>query len=178
MIWFSERSNWGQLYLYDLQTGRLKNAVTTGEGNVSETLRVDEKNRMVYFLGVGKEIKRETVLFDALGNLIGRVDFFRKSIGEGDYWDIIELKGPQDLIVAGAESAHPHIANRAVAAIRQANDYRTLIDENPQIRARLLAQGIKVRRPKLLIVAGRRNPGCAGRGIDGVRPGRFTCQFR
>jgi dipeptidyl aminopeptidase/acylaminoacyl peptidase len=58
VIWFSERDNWGQLYLYDLQTGKLKNPITTGEGNVSETLKVDEKNRLVYFLAVGKEKAR------------------------------------------------------------------------------------------------------------------------
>jgi dipeptidyl aminopeptidase/acylaminoacyl peptidase len=59
VIWFSERDNWGQLYLYDLQTGKLKNPITTGEGNVSQTLGVDEKNRVVYFLGVGKEKGRD-----------------------------------------------------------------------------------------------------------------------
>ena len=59
VIWFSERDNWGQLYLYDLQTGTLKNPITTGEGNVSQTLRVDERNRVVYFLGVGKEKGRD-----------------------------------------------------------------------------------------------------------------------
>ena len=30
VIWFSERHNWGQLYLYDAQTGRLKHQLTTG----------------------------------------------------------------------------------------------------------------------------------------------------
>ncbi len=59
VIWFSERGNWGQLYLYDLETGRLKNQITAGEGNVTEVLRVDEKNRMIYFLGVGKEKGRD-----------------------------------------------------------------------------------------------------------------------
>ncbi|WP_049620717.1 S9 family peptidase [Frateuria defendens] len=53
-IWFSERSNWGQLYLYDLDTGKLKRAVTTGEGNVTEVLRVDAKTRTVWFRGVGR----------------------------------------------------------------------------------------------------------------------------
>ncbi len=55
VIWFSERSNWGHLYLYDLATGRLKNQITTGDWNVTQLLRVDEKNRMLYFLGVGRE---------------------------------------------------------------------------------------------------------------------------
>jgi dipeptidyl aminopeptidase/acylaminoacyl peptidase len=55
IIWFSERDNWGQLYLYDLETGKLKNQITTGEGNVTQLLRVDEKKRLLYFLAVGKE---------------------------------------------------------------------------------------------------------------------------
>jgi dipeptidyl-peptidase 4 len=54
-IWFSERSNWGQLYLYDLKTGQLKNEITHGEGPVTQVLRVDEKARVIYFLADGKE---------------------------------------------------------------------------------------------------------------------------
>ncbi len=59
VIWFSERDNWGQLYLYDLPTGNLKSSIPSGEGNVSQILRVDEKNRLVYFLAVGKEKGRD-----------------------------------------------------------------------------------------------------------------------
>lgn len=59
IIWFSERDNWGQLYLYDAATGQLKNQITSGEGNVTQILRVDEKNRKIYFLAVGKEEGRD-----------------------------------------------------------------------------------------------------------------------
>jgi len=59
VIWFSERDNWGQLYLYDLETGRLKNPITSGEGNVTRVLRFDEKNRVLYFTGVGRERGRD-----------------------------------------------------------------------------------------------------------------------
>ena len=59
IIWFSERDNWGQLYLYDLKTGKLKSQITSGEGNVTQVLRVDEKGRVIYFLGVGKEKGRD-----------------------------------------------------------------------------------------------------------------------
>jgi dienelactone hydrolase len=55
LLWFSERDNWGQMYLYDIATGKLKNQITHGEGNVTQVLHVDEKNRTIYFLGVGKE---------------------------------------------------------------------------------------------------------------------------
>jgi dipeptidyl aminopeptidase/acylaminoacyl peptidase len=58
-IWFSEQSDWGQLYLYDLTTGKLKNQITTGEGNVTQINRLDEKNRVIYFQGVGKEKGRD-----------------------------------------------------------------------------------------------------------------------
>jgi dipeptidyl aminopeptidase/acylaminoacyl peptidase len=59
VIWFSERDNWGQLYLYDLKTGELKQQITTGEGNVTQLLHVDEQQRLLYFLGVGKETGRD-----------------------------------------------------------------------------------------------------------------------
>ena len=59
VIWYSQRDNWGQLYLYDLTTGKLKNQITTGEGNVTQLLRVDEQNRQLYYLGVGKEKGRD-----------------------------------------------------------------------------------------------------------------------
>jgi len=59
VIWFSERDNWGQLYLYDLATGKLKHQITSGEGNVAQLLKVDEKNRVLYFLGAGKEKGRD-----------------------------------------------------------------------------------------------------------------------
>jgi len=58
-IWFSQRENWGQLYLHDLQTGKLKHPITSGEGNVTQLLRVDEPTRTVYFQGVGKEFGRD-----------------------------------------------------------------------------------------------------------------------
>jgi dipeptidyl-peptidase-4 len=58
-VWFSERDNWGHLYLYDSETGKLKNQITKGEWNVTQLLRVDEKNRQLYFLGVGREKGRD-----------------------------------------------------------------------------------------------------------------------
>ena len=59
VLWFSERDNWGQLYLYDAATGKLKNQITHGDGNVTQVLHVDEKARVIYFLAVGKEAGRD-----------------------------------------------------------------------------------------------------------------------
>jgi dipeptidyl-peptidase-4 len=59
VIWFSERDDWGQLYLYDLATGRLKTKITSGEGNVGQLRGVDEKTRTLYFVGNAKEKGRD-----------------------------------------------------------------------------------------------------------------------
>ncbi len=58
-LWFSERDGWGQMYLYDAATGKLKNQITQGEGNVTQVLSVDEKARRLFFVGVGKEAGRD-----------------------------------------------------------------------------------------------------------------------
>ena len=54
-IWFSEKSNWGHLYLYDVNTGQLKNAITSGDWNVTRISHIDEKDRVIFFEGVGRE---------------------------------------------------------------------------------------------------------------------------
>ncbi len=55
ILWYSERDNWGHLYLYDSTNGKLKNQITKGDWLVSRVLKVDEKNRMIYFMGHGRE---------------------------------------------------------------------------------------------------------------------------
>ena len=54
IIWYSERDNWGHLYLYDAVTGKLKNQITKGDFVVTQMLKVDEKKRVIYFLADGK----------------------------------------------------------------------------------------------------------------------------
>lgn len=55
ILWYSERDNWGHLYLYDSTTGKLKNQITKGDWLVTRLVKVDEKNRVIYFMGCGKE---------------------------------------------------------------------------------------------------------------------------
>jgi dipeptidyl aminopeptidase/acylaminoacyl peptidase len=59
IIWFSERDNWGHLYLFDLKSGREKWPITSGDGNVTQLLRVDDKARTLYFVAVGREPGRD-----------------------------------------------------------------------------------------------------------------------
>lgn len=59
VLWFSERDDWGQLYLYDLTTGALKRQVTQGTGNLMSIARIDEKTRTLWFVGNAKEANRD-----------------------------------------------------------------------------------------------------------------------
>jgi dipeptidyl aminopeptidase/acylaminoacyl peptidase len=54
-IWFSERDNWGHLYLYDAATGKLKNQITKGDWLVTKLLKVDETKRLIYFMANGRQ---------------------------------------------------------------------------------------------------------------------------
>ena len=55
VLWYSQRDDWGHLYLYDLARGTMKNQVTSGEGPVTRIARVDEKSRQVWFVAMGRE---------------------------------------------------------------------------------------------------------------------------
>lgn len=59
IIWYSERDDWGHLYLYNAETGKVKNQITKGNFVVTRVLKVDEKKRVVYFEANGSEKLRD-----------------------------------------------------------------------------------------------------------------------
>ncbi len=54
IIHWSERDGWAHLYLYD-NNGNLKNQITSGAWHCEGIVKVDEKNRIIYFVANGKE---------------------------------------------------------------------------------------------------------------------------
>jgi dipeptidyl-peptidase-4 len=48
IIWMSERDGWNHLYLYDANTGRVKNQITQGEWVVRGVDRVDNEKRQIW----------------------------------------------------------------------------------------------------------------------------------
>ncbi len=58
-IWYSERDDWGHLYLYDLTTGRVKNQITKGNFVVLRIVKIDERSRTIYFEANGREAGRD-----------------------------------------------------------------------------------------------------------------------
>jgi dipeptidyl aminopeptidase/acylaminoacyl peptidase len=55
IIWASERDGWNHLYLYDSETGAVKQQITKGEWVVREVAFVDDSNRYIVFQAGGIE---------------------------------------------------------------------------------------------------------------------------
>ncbi|MQY79013.1 MAG: prolyl oligopeptidase family serine peptidase, partial [Bacteroidetes bacterium] len=53
IIWASERDGWNHLYLFNSQTGKMKNQITKGEWVVRDVVHVDEDNRQIVFRASG-----------------------------------------------------------------------------------------------------------------------------
>lgn len=62
VIWTSERDGWNHLYLFDYNTGKVKNQITKGEWVVRKVIHVDESNRKIIFEGSGKNKNEDPYL--------------------------------------------------------------------------------------------------------------------
>ena len=58
-LWFSQKSDWGHLYLHDLTTGKLKRQITSGDWNVTQVEHLDPASRTIWLRGVGHEAGRD-----------------------------------------------------------------------------------------------------------------------
>jgi hypothetical protein len=58
VLWYSLRDGWGHLYYYS-SSGRLQHQVTRGEWMVRAIVRVDERERRLYFAASGREPGRD-----------------------------------------------------------------------------------------------------------------------
>lgn len=57
IIWYSERDDWGHLYLYNAATGALKNQITKGKWLVTSVEKVDEQSRVIFFNACGLDAR-------------------------------------------------------------------------------------------------------------------------
>ncbi len=66
LLWYSERTGWAHLYLYDLETGALKNSVTQGDWLVRQTLHFDAVRREVFVQTAGRYPERDPYYRDVV----------------------------------------------------------------------------------------------------------------
>ncbi len=135
LIWWSQRDNWIHLYLYDLTSGQLENRITTGNGNVVDIVRVDERARTIYFTAQGKES--------------GRDPYFRHFYRIGFDGRGQRLLTPEnaDHSIAMAPNGRSFVDTYStpdtppVSLLRNANDGRTLVELEHTDISRLVATG-------------------------------------
>jgi len=89
------------------------------------------------------------------GEEIYRVDFCRCRFGD-DYWDFIELKSPQAPFIV-KRGSHSKLSSAIQLGIEQAQDYSDFMEESVNRYELEKKEGIKVFRPKLLLVGGRKD---------------------
>jgi dipeptidyl-peptidase 4 len=53
ILWASERSGWNHLYRYEIATGQVINAVTSGDWNVRRIEHIDSESGLIWFFAVG-----------------------------------------------------------------------------------------------------------------------------
>jgi dipeptidyl aminopeptidase/acylaminoacyl peptidase len=140
-IWFSERDGWGQLYLYDLKTGKLKQQITHGEGNVTQVLRVDPATRTIWFRGVGKEAG-----VDPYYQQFYKIGF------DGKHQTLLTPEKADHTISLSDDGryfadAYSTPTTAPVTVLRDANDGRTLHDIAKADISRLTATGWKPPEP-------------------------------
>lgn len=93
IIWYSERDNWGHLYLYNAKTGRLKHQITQGDFVVTRVRKIDQENRVIYFEANGREKGRNPYFTHFY-----RIDFSGKNLQlltpeDGDHRISLSPKG-------------------------------------------------------------------------------------
>jgi len=63
IVWMSERDGWSHLYLYDGDTGAVKNQITRGAWAVHNVDRVDEAKRQIWFTANGMNAGQDPYFF-------------------------------------------------------------------------------------------------------------------
>ena len=114
-LWFSQKSDWGHLYLHDLATGREKRQVTGGDWNVTRIGRFDPASRTLWFAGVGREAGRDPYF----------VHYYKVGIDGGE----VQLLTPEDahhVITPSEDGRHfvdvySTVATAPVAVLRDAD---------------------------------------------------------
>ena len=146
-LWWTQKSGWGHLYLHDLETGKQKRALTSGDWNVTELVRLDAESRTVWFHGVGREAGRDPYFRH----------FYRASLDGGD----VELLTPDDAdhrIEVSADGRH-FTATASTTGTAPITTLRRMADGQPVAElaradlSRLLASGWRA--PEKFTVKGR-----------------------
>lgn len=137
IIWYSQKDDWGHLYLHDLNTGQLKNRITSGDGPVTQIVRIDERTRTLWFAANGREPGRDPYFrhYYRIG-LDGR-NYALLTPDDGDHTMSLSPDG-RYLVDTYSTADRP-----PVVTLRDASNGRLILDLERADISRLVATGWK-----------------------------------
>lgn len=129
LIWFSERSGWAHLYLYDLNTGALKRTLTEGKWVVREVVFFDAYHRDVYFQAAGRLACRDPYYREICRVNVDSGELTVVASSDHDY--VIHRNKSRDIFCAGTLGRDTN----GVCGVSPSGNYfvttRTRVDEIP-----------------------------------------------
>ncbi len=146
-LWMSERDGWNHLYLFDAETGRLKNQVTKGEWVVRAVERVDEDARQVWFTAGGIRPGQDPYqIHHARVNLDGTALVV---LTEGDGTHTVEFSPDRKFLI----DTYSRLDMPPVIELRSATDGRLICELERADWSALLETGWRV--PERFVAKGR-----------------------
>lgn len=128
VLWYSERSGWGHLYLYDIKTGELKHPITKGEWIVREIHHYDAERRELIIQTAGRIAGRDPYY----------CDICRVNIDTGEIAPIISTDQEYLVFDQGTEMASNYAVTRDISGgmgVSPTGNYvvttRSRVDEAP-----------------------------------------------
>jgi len=137
LLWMSERDGWNHLYLFDAQSGKLKQQITQGEWVVRNVERVDVEKRQIWFRAMGIDPAQDPYHIHFC-----RIDFSGKNLvrlSEGD--------GSHKLTYSPDQATYLDTYSRVdlppVTELRRTSDGQLLAELERSDWSQLLATGWK-----------------------------------
>ena len=147
ILWMSERDGWCHLYLFDAETGQLKNQVTRGEWVVRKVERVDEEKRQIWFAAGGIDPKQDPYYLH-----LGRVDFDGtglKQLTQGDGTHRWEFSPKNDYFI----DSYSRVDLPSVGELRSCQDGKLITELYRSKADPLIASGWQM--PERFVAKGR-----------------------
>ncbi|MCP5102350.1 MAG: prolyl oligopeptidase family serine peptidase, partial [bacterium] len=141
LVWGSERDGWSHLYLYDWQTGQLKNQITGGEFVVRRVIHVDEKRRRVFFMASGREPGMDPYLQQLYRVNLDGTGLKRLTREDAEHW--IRLSPDKKYVV----DTYSRVDLVPVSVLRRLRDGKVVLKLEEGDIADLLAMGWRFPEP-------------------------------
>jgi len=139
LIHWSERDGWAHFYLYD-ENGNLKNQITSGTWHAENILGIDDKKRILYFSGNGREANEDPYYLHAY-----RVNFDGsglKLLNPGEFEHAMTINDPNTYFVDNYSRV-----NTVPKSTLYATDGRKVMDLETADLSSLMSTGFKFPEP-------------------------------